>query len=199
MNTNHQPVLNSITLIVDTFVSQSKNYDSVSVVESMLKWNISHLSLIKADFPVLALDVDLAINDIRRIASKTIDRLTQQIATAVEREAFLNSGDSARLPAGAPVLDQFTMREFEQGQGGNQCRNFNPNDGRFCDCDDCTSYPGTCTACGESSDFLDIDRNCPDCAAVRSIQVFSYDNALDHFDSNFCSCDTCLQDQSGHN
>ncbi|MCQ8130471.1 hypothetical protein [Methylomonas rivi] len=113
MNTNHQPVLNSITLIVDTFVSQSKNYDSVSLVESMLKWNISHLALIKSDVPALALDVDLAINDLRRIALKTIERLTQKIAAAVEREAFPELADVGRSSVqSAEVVGQESKLAF---------------------------------------------------------------------------------------
>lgn len=132
----HQTVLDSITLLVDIFIRQSKTYETVSLVESMLKWNISHLDLIKSDVPALALDVDLAITDLRLIASKTVECLT-------------NSGDSARLPASASALaDDFPVFFVDSprtsvGQGGNQtpkqqCKNHSVNE-LFCCCDDCTT------------------------------------------------------------
>lgn len=131
---NHQSVLNSITLIVDTFISQSKSYESVSVVESMLKWNVSHLDKIALDIPAIADDCDIAVGDLRRIAKKTIQRLT-------------NSGDSARLPAGAPVEAETvnpsqvgTCETVEAGQGGTHEHHCLKDDifvGVYCECPAC--------------------------------------------------------------
>lgn len=70
--------------------------------------------------------IDEEIEHLSEICDLAENRIsTQKEATAVEREAFLNSGDSARLPAGAPVLANAGNNQYQgdlvanAGQGGN--------------------------------------------------------------------------------
>lgn len=74
------------------------------------------------------LSIESAIGQLVVIRDSAENRITtQQIASAVEREAFLNSGDLARPSAGAPVLvhdcgpaSDSGNRTIRTGQGGTQ-------------------------------------------------------------------------------
>lgn len=72
---------------------------------------------------------------------------TKQIASAVEREAIPNSGDSARLPAGAPELAKPEKLRSDQTSGAGQGGNLSQRP-RLCSDDDCNNVLGfLCTAC----------------------------------------------------
>lgn len=71
------------------------------------------------------------------------------IASAVDCDAFLNSGDSARHPAGAPVLTNSQPEKLssdEVGQGGNpftpppSCLALESRFSYSCDCPECRRF-----------------------------------------------------------